>query len=86
MKRLVILTKNYGYNFTGATMATQQFVKCWSQNFEEVVVYTLHEGERFEQDNIFVNTFSQIPFLFTALRSAEKEKYDTIYGSLTLNS
>lgn len=81
MKRLVILTKNYGYNFTGATMATQQFVKCWSQNFEEVVVYTLHEGERFEQDNIFVNTFSQIPFLFTALRSAEKEKYDTIYYS-----
>lgn len=81
MKRLVILTKNYGYNFTGATMATQQFVKCWSQKFEEVVVYTLHEGERFKQDNIFVNIFSQMPFLVAALRSAEKEKYDTIYYS-----
>lgn len=81
MKRLVILTKNYGYNFTGATMATQQFVKCWSQKFEEVVVYTLHEGERFKQDNIFVNVFSQMPFLVAALRSAEKEKYDTIYYS-----
>lgn len=81
MKRLVILTKNYGYNFTGATMATQQFVKCWSQKFEEVVVYTLHEGERFKQDNIFVNVFFQMPFLVAALRSAEKEKYDTIYYS-----
>lgn len=81
MKRLVILTKNYGYNFTGATMATQQFVKCWSQKFEEVIVYTLHEGERFKQDNIFVNVFSQMPFLVAALRSAEKEKYDTIYYS-----
>ena len=62
-------------------MATQQFVKCWSQKFEEVIVYTLHEGERFKQDNIFVNVFSQMPFLVAALRSAEKEKYDTIYYS-----
>lgn len=43
-------------------MATQQFVKRWSQSFSEVVVYTLHEGERFQQDNIKVKTFSQMPF------------------------
>ena len=81
MSRLVILTKNYGYNFTGATMATQQFVKRWSQKFTEVVVYTLHEGERFMQDNIHVKTFSQIPFLVMALRKAEGDEHDTVYYS-----
>ena len=81
MSRLVILTKNYGYNFTGATMATQQFVKRWSQTFSEVVVYTLHEGERFKQDNIKVKIFSQIPFLVTALQKAEKGQDDTVYYS-----
>lgn len=81
MSRLAILTKNYGYNFTGATMATQQFVKRWSQKFSEVVVYTLHEGERFTQNNIQVKTFSQMPILVAALRKAEMGKNDTIYYS-----
>lgn len=81
MSRLVILTKNYGYNFTGATMATQQFVKHWSQKFTEVVVYTLHEGERFIQNNICVKTFSQMPFLLIALWKAEMDEHDTIYYS-----
>lgn len=81
MNRLVILTKNYGYNFTGATMATQQFVKRWSQKFTKVVVYTLHEGERFQQNNIYVKTFSQMPFLLMALRKAEIDEHDTIYYS-----
>lgn len=81
MSRLVILTKNYGYNFTGATMATQQFVKRWSQKFTEVVVYTLHEGERFKKDNIQVKTFSQMPYLVMALRKAEMDEHDTIYYS-----
>lgn len=81
MSRLVILTKNYGYNFTGATMATQQFVKRWSQTFSEVVIYTLHEGERFKQDNIRIKTFSQMPFLVATLWKAENQQDDTIYYS-----
>lgn len=55
-------------------MATQQFVKRWSQSFSEVVVYTLHEGERFQQDNIKVKTFSQMPFLIAALGKLKRAR------------
>lgn len=42
---LIILTKKWGRNYTGATLATQYFSQRWYKNFESVNVYTLHIGE-----------------------------------------
>lgn len=44
MKELIILTKKWGRNYTGATLATQCFVEHWSYNFKRITVFTLQKG------------------------------------------
>lgn len=44
MRVLYVITKKWGRNFTGATLATQYFVERWSRQFEKIEVYTLEIG------------------------------------------
>ena len=43
-KTLAVLTKKWGRNYTGATLATQYFVDRWASRFDRVVVFTLEIG------------------------------------------
>lgn len=46
-KQIVILTKNFGYNFTGATVATHTLIQKWSKYDEasNITVLTLNVGK-----------------------------------------
>lgn len=43
-KYLIILTKKFGIEFTGATVATQNFLNYWKSHFEHIIVITLEYG------------------------------------------
>lgn len=43
-KTLVVLTKKWGRNYTGATLATQYFVDRWTFQFDRIAVFTLEIG------------------------------------------
>lgn len=51
-KEIVILTKNFGHNFTGATLATHELIKRWSSSVEKITVYTRNEGKHDEIKNL----------------------------------
>lgn len=44
MKRIIVLTKKWGRNFTGATLATQYYVEQWLKSVEQIHVFTLETG------------------------------------------
>ena len=58
MKRLIVVTKKWGRNFTGATLATQHFVERWIDYFDCVSVYTLQCGEAIQNRVLTVRTFN----------------------------
>ncbi len=44
MMQLIILTKKWGRNFSGATLATQYLAKCWESYMDSMIVLTLECG------------------------------------------
>lgn len=80
-KRLVILTKNYGYNFTGATMATAKYVEEWSAYYDEIVIYSLCTGEVFPHQNVKIKEYKSIFLLFYSLLVHEYGMKNTNYYS-----
>ena len=52
--RILILTKNWGRNFTGATLATQYLVERWIDFDVFIDVYTLNIGECIQNERINV--------------------------------
>lgn len=53
-KEMVIVTKNFGHNFTGATLATHELLKRWSKSVKKITVYTRNEGKHDELENLEV--------------------------------
>lgn len=53
-KEIVILTKNFGFNFTGATIATHELLKRWSKSVDKITVYTRNKGKYNEVENLKV--------------------------------
>lgn len=81
MKRLVIFSKNYGYNFTGATMATQKYVERWSTKIDEIVVYTLHKGKCYHRKNIAIRVCGNLLYMILQFYRHERYEIDTTYYS-----
>ena len=54
MTNLVVVTKKWGRNFTGATSATQYFIEKWHNIFNSIHIFTLEEGEYAKLDNVKV--------------------------------
>ena len=54
MEAIVILTKKFGLNFTGATIATQMLINEWCKYVKMVYVVTLNVGEYIKHDNLNV--------------------------------
>lgn len=52
---LIVLTKKWGRNFTGATLATQFFVSKWTAHFDTIYVFTLNKGDSSLEKNVVVN-------------------------------
>lgn len=57
MRRLIIVTKKWGRNFTGATLATQYLTEKWMDHYDRISVYTLQSGEAIEDQAITVYKF-----------------------------
>ena len=53
-KELVVVTKYFGYNFTGATLATHELVKMWSGKFNNITIITKNIGEYDDIENLKV--------------------------------
>ena len=51
---LIVLTKKWGRNFTGATLATQYFVSKWTSHFDTIYVFTLNKGDSSLSENVEV--------------------------------
>lgn len=81
MKRLVIVTKNYGYNFTGATMATQKFVEVWCSFFSEIEVYAINIGDIFEHDRITVKKCKNFLDIIKGIKGRNKTTIKEVYYS-----
>lgn len=43
--KLIILTKKFGYNYTGATLATHELLKYWAKEFTEITIITREIGK-----------------------------------------
>lgn len=63
--RIVVLTKYFGLNYTGATAATQHLISLWQENVASIDVVTLHVGDclDFDKDTVTVERFSNISAL-----------------------
>lgn len=44
-KELIVLTKKFGKNYTGATLATQYFIDGWKEEFSKITALTLETGD-----------------------------------------
>ncbi|MED4974615.1 glycosyltransferase [Geobacillus kaustophilus NBRC 102445] len=66
-KELVILTKKFGYNFTGATLATHELIKRWVDYFSNITVITKEIGKYDRHHNLTIikanSTFEIIKLL-----------------------
>lgn len=67
MTRLIVLTKYFGLNYTGATTATQQLVACWQRNVDEIDIMTLHVGACLDFDESIV-AIEKLPNAFALSR------------------
>ena len=83
MKRetLFVLTKKWGRNYTGATLATQYFVDRWSSQFDRIVVYTLKIGNyNNTKRNISVLKCKSEQELLHALKAEENRCDSSLVG------
>ncbi|UOQ87013.1 glycosyltransferase family 4 protein [Gracilibacillus salinarum] len=69
--KLVILTKYFGNNFTGANIATHEIVKRIERDFGEVVVFTKHEGS-YDMEDISINKYTNLFELIKSLSFFKK--------------
>lgn len=44
-RKLIILTKKFGYNYTGATVATHELLKYWKKEFDDITIITREVGK-----------------------------------------
>lgn len=85
--RIVLLTKNYGKNVTGATLATHTFIHFWALNSKvnEIIVLAQHVFDHDEAEKIHVVHYHfqrDISSLITHYNTADTIFYsDDHYGS-----
>lgn len=78
-KRLIIFTKKFGFNFTGATLATHELLKYWSRNFSEITVITKEVGKYEENEKLEVLVESSTIGILTLLFKTKDS--DAVYYS-----
>lgn len=76
--KLVILSKYFGKNFTGANIATHEILKRIEGNFQEVVVFTKQVGD-FQLDNIQIFKYKNLVDLAKQLRNFNN-KHNHVIG------
>ena len=77
---LIILTKKWGINYTGATLATQYLTEKWEKFFDNIIVYTIEIGTYKNNLNIKIKQFDKIDQLFNALCEEKKNINGKILG------
>lgn len=74
MRELIIITKKWGRNFSGATLATQYLTEKWINHYNRIFVYTLQVGEIIENQAVIVYRFKNEYQLIRRLKKDTKEK------------
>lgn len=77
---LVVLTKNFGLNYTGATVATQQLIVRWQEKLSKIIVLTLHVGECADFNNRIVSVESLADVASLRRRLRELRDADCFYS------
>lgn len=80
MSELVILTKKWGRNFTGATLATQRLTEEWRRSFRKITVYTLEIGQYTSYSEIFVHRAKSKKHLEKMLKEHRKIVPQKLFG------
>jgi len=80
-KRLIILTKKFGYNFTGATLATHELLKHWVKEFDEVIVITRQVGMYDSNLNIKLMQAKSVFEVIKILKGIKRDYPDAVYYS-----
>lgn len=78
--KLIIVTKNYGKNFTGATLATQYFVERWKDFFDSIMVFTLNVGEYKQNDNVVIRLCDNENGMYRLLLSEKRKNEQSVLG------
>lgn len=72
--KIVVFTKYYGRNFTGATLATCYFIQNWIKKENvEIIVVTKKTGDVDENDNIKVYRYTNYIEMYRILKKLGKE-------------
>ena len=78
MRKLVIVTKKFGGDFTGATLATQYFISNWKDEFDDISVFTLELGVYERNSGLVVNLKKNVNEIYKALLEYKKQNSDYI--------
>lgn len=81
MPIITILTKNWGKNFTGATLATQQLAERWAMRFVRIEVLTLHAEESISANNLTVTCIRPACQLCGEIKKKEADGQKRIWYS-----
>lgn len=79
IRNLVVVTKNFGTNFTGATLATATYVRMLQHDFASINIWCVNEGNH-EVTQAAITRFSGAMSLLRHLTGLRK-KPDTLYLS-----
>ena len=66
MRKLVIVTKKFGGDFTGAALATQYFISKWKDEFDDISVFTLELGVYERNSGLVVNLKKNVNEIYKA--------------------
>jgi glycosyltransferase involved in cell wall biosynthesis len=80
VKNIIVITKNFGDNFTGATKATCVYLQMLEERFDRVEVFCLHTGKH-RLKKAVIHQQPNLPSLFTAVRRAARGDRDALFLS-----
>lgn len=87
-KKLIVLTKKFGYNFTGATLATHELLKYWMDYFSDITIITKEVGEYDKNYSLRIlkaNSTFEIIRLLNATKTSEAVYYSDDHLGYLLN-
>ncbi len=81
MKQLIVFTKNFGENFTGATISTVNLIKEFKNTYKPVIVLCFNEGKHhfLDDENIIIIKLKSFMHLFRVLK--EYQNKNTVFYS-----
>ncbi len=74
--RIFVITKNWGRNYTGATLATQYYAKEWINKGALIDVFTMNVGDGFTDSHLKLHVVNNLKSMIDCIREW-RSKYKT---------